>query len=170
MAISVDPSQRELKLAISKLRLFAGDTELAPGERFTATVGSVPRPVPPPKVHITVAWTVLSVPDGTELEAGEAFLAPRGLAGTQVELTFRPDANAELRRIVRATVTATAPNDESTTRVLEVEVRVLPLRVPSVLALFRNRDFAAAADGAALVVVPAAAPFSSLAQVKAALA
>lgn len=182
MAVTTDPVRQELERLISQARLVAGDTSLAPGERFTASVLVLPSSLPTAPTA-TVAWSVSSAADGAPLSPGVAFLAPRGLAGTQVELVFRPEVierlaqpGLPLRRRVRATLTLTAtsledPAPVSVSRDFETEVTVLPLQIPSVLALFRHRnfDFRRAGDpqeGAALVVVPANSPLTSLAAVK----
>ena len=171
--------QQDLKRLIERARLVSSDAELSPGDRFTAAIVNLPPAAQAPTAVITagVAWSVLSEPDGGALVPGGAFLAPRGLAAGQVELLFRPEVverlappAAPLRRLVRATLTLTAADLDgpvSVSREFELEVQVLPLRIPSLLALFRHRSFAFRRagdpqDGAALVIAPANSPLSGL--------
>jgi hypothetical protein len=58
---------------------------------------------------------------------------------------------------------------DGVSRSLETAVSVLPLRVPSLLALFRNRAFSAADYGAGLIVAPDSSPLSSVIGVRAAV-
>jgi hypothetical protein len=102
----------------------------------------------------TVAWTV----------GGAEAVAEGGLNNPSIVLRFKPET-VELRAApavptnarVRATITL-----GGTSRVVETVVGVLPLRIPSLLALFRNPSFSAADYGAALLVVPANSPLSSV--------
>jgi hypothetical protein len=79
---------------------------------------------------------------------------------------------------VRATVTLTVPAGRgataSSSRVLEATVQVLPLCLPPLLAAFRHGGYAFESPeerrtGAALLVVPAQSPLSSVAEARAAL-
>ncbi len=69
---------------------------------------------------------------------------------------------------VSARIVATVTLGEAT-RSVETAVNVFPLRIPSVLALFRNRAFSAADYGAALLVVPGNSPLSSVAGARSAV-
>ena len=80
-----------------------------------------------------------------------------------VELVDGAPAPVNVRIV--ATVTL-----DGASRSVETAVSVFPVRVPSVLALFRNRAFSAADYGAALLVVPGNSPVSSVAGVRSAVA
>jgi hypothetical protein len=140
--------------AIENVRFAPIDPQIQPGERCTATLVDVPG-------GATVAWTV----------GGVEAVAEGGLHNTSIVLRFKPET-VELRAApaapvvarVRATVTL-----GETSRVVETDVNVLPLRIPSLLALFRNGSFSAADYGAALLVVPANSPLSSVRGVRSAV-
>ena len=108
------------------------------------------------------------MPGGAPLGEGGAFDAESGLNGPTVALRFRPEvvellaaAPAPIARRIRATVVLAA-GEATATRALEADVQVFALRVPSLLALFRNPGFSAADDGAALMVAPGSSPLTSL--------
>src|SRR5689334_6606880 len=101
-------------------------TEVQPGERCTATLLDVP-------AEATIAWTVGGAEAVAEGGLGEPTIMLR-FRPEVVELISAPPAPTSVR--IRATVTL-----GETARILETTVNVLPLRVPSLLALFRNRAF-----------------------------
>jgi hypothetical protein len=119
------------------IRLTGLNTVLPPGSRCTPAVAGLPALADPDA--LAVNWSVLDC-DGTVLAPGAAFAAPRGLAGPQLDVVFRPEvveAGAEppapLLRTLRATVTlrdTRRPGRPVTvTRVLAAAVQVLPLRL-----------------------------------------
>jgi hypothetical protein len=140
--------------ALAQIRFAPLDTQVGPGERCTAVLLGVPS-------GATVAWSV----------EGAGFVAEDGLSGPSVALRFRPEVvellaavPAPVVRRIRAKVSLA-----STTRILEADVSVLALRIPSVLALFRNNGFSAADHGAALLVVPGNSSLSSITGVRSAV-
>jgi hypothetical protein len=171
--------QEQLAERLGHVRLSAFATVLKPGEHCSPGLTGLPALAD--ASALTVAWSV-HAPDGTPLEPGAAFVAPRGLSATRADLVFRPEVVEKLsapapalQRTVRATVTLTAPGKRgepvSVSRVLEGQVQVLALAVPSLLALFRHREFAfhrpdERQEGAALLVAPASSPLASLAAVR----
>ena len=141
--------------ALEHIRLAPLDTQIQPGQRCTATLLDVPG-------GATIEWSV----------GGAGAVAESGLGGPTVVLCFEPEtvelvdgAPAPVNVRIVATVTL-----DGASRSVETAVSVFPVRVPSVLALFRNRAFSAADYGAALLVVPGNSPLSSVAGVRSAVA
>jgi hypothetical protein len=156
----------QLHLALAQLRLSRLDTQLQPGERCIASVLGLP--APGSGITATITWSVHELPSGTALSEGGAFHAENGLNGAGVALRFRPEvvelltaAPAPIARRLRAKVVLSA-GQETAARTLVADVDVFALRVPSLLALFRNAGFSAADDGAALLVAPGSSPLTSL--------
>ncbi|WP_028063469.1 hypothetical protein [Solirubrobacter soli] len=133
--------------ALALVRFAPFDRQIAPGELCTPALLGVPN-----------GATVTFGADGAVAEGGGLRLEPEVVE--QLAATPAP-AVATLRATV---VLGTAQ------RTLETEVSVHALRVPSVLALFRNTGFSAADHGAALLVVPGSSPLTSVAAIKAAVA
>jgi hypothetical protein len=141
--------------------------------------GTIPLPINVPVELKQVEWSVLD-DAGTALSPGVDYLAPTGLTSLDVSFTFPPPDVVELAlgqqlspvtRFIRATVTlATGPDpaDEKTVDLPDVPIAVFPLQVPTVLALFRNRHFAAVGPGPlnlkgfVLLVVPSNAQLTTL--------
>jgi hypothetical protein len=175
--------QEQLAERLEFVRLSGLNAVLSPGRHCAPAVTGLPALAD--ERALSIQWTVLDATDGTQLVPGSAFLASRGLSGRRVDLVFRPEVvealgppPPALLRTVRATVSLTAPTgrgaDVSATRVLEAAVQVLPLRLPPLLAAFRHDDYAFASpeerrNGAALLLVPAGSPLSSVAEARAAL-
>jgi hypothetical protein len=131
---------------LALIRFAPFDTQIAPGELCTPSLLGVPS-----------GATVTFSAEGAVAEGGG--------------LRFRPEvaellnaAPAPIAAKVRATVVLGAAR-----RTLETGVSVHALRVPSLLALFRNASFSAADHGAALLVVPGTSPLSSVAGVRSAV-
>ena len=114
---------------LDQIRFGPLGTQVQPGERCIATLLDVPG-------GATIAWSV----------GGAEAVAEGPLDGPSIVLRFRPE-------VIELVPTAPSPVDArivarvtlgGITRMLEATVGVLPLRVPSMLALFRNRAFSAA--------------------------
>jgi hypothetical protein len=181
MTALAQPDQLAERLAHVRLAPFA--TTLPPGARCTPGLTGLPALADPSALR--VRWSVHD-PGGTELEYGAAFVAARGLTSTRADLVLRPEVVeppappvATLERIIRATVTLTAPGARgepvSATRVLEERVQVLALGMPTLLAMFRHPDFAyrhpeEEGDGTALLVSPAKTPLADLGALRAGIA
>jgi hypothetical protein len=140
--------------ALEHIRFAPIDADIHAGERCTATLLDVPD-------DATIAWTV----------GGAEAVAEGGLSNPSIVLRFKPEVVELLggppspaTARVRATVTL-----GETSRILETTVSVFPLRVPSLLALFRNASFSAADNGAALLVAPGSSPLSSVTGARAAV-
>lgn len=175
--------QEQLAERLAPVRLSTFPTTLAPGARCTPALTGLPALAD--MSALRVRWSVHDA-GGTPLEPGAGFVAARGLAQPRADLVLRPevvehpgDPAATLSRTIRATVTLTAPGQRgepvSVTRVLEATVHVLPLPVPTLLALFRHPDFAyrhadEAVAGTALLIAPAGTSPADLAALRAALA
>ena len=141
---------------------------------------SAGEPVP---IAATIRWSVLEADSDREFAAGNEFVFRGSDDGERVELLFRPPLvddtqpaqdEPPLIRRVRATVTLTAQltaTNKSITveRQLFARIDVLPLLIPSVLALFRNESFGLGRDNAALVVLPADSSYASRPALDAAL-
>lgn len=118
--------------------------------------------------------TLLGVPSGATISwavGGVEAVAEGGLTNPAIVLHLRPEITellsappAPATALIRATVTL-----DGVSRSAETTVSVLPLRVPSLLALFRNRAFSSADYGAALLVAPANSPLASVRGVRSAI-
>jgi hypothetical protein len=164
------------------VRLTGLNAVLPPGRHCTPAVTGLPALSDP--TALSIDWSVLDC-SGEALHAGAAFLAPRGLSGGRVDLLFRPPvveegavSPAPLLRTVRATVTLRNAQRRgapvTVTRVLAATVQVLPLRLPTLLAAFRHREYRFESPeerrtGAALLLVPEGSPLGSVPEVRTAL-
>jgi hypothetical protein len=140
--------------ALEHIRFAPLQTQVQPGERCTATLLGVPD-------GATIAWAV----------GGAEAVAEGGLGGASIVLCLKPDTVELLSAPAAPThvrICATVTLDGAS-RSLETAVSALPLRIPSLLALFRNRAFSAADYGAALLVAPGSSPLSSVPGVRAAV-
>jgi hypothetical protein len=174
--------QERLAERLEFIRLSGLNAVLSPGSRCTPAVTGLPALADPGALAVT--WSVLDR-DGAVLTPGFAFLAPRGLAGSRLDVVFRPDVveaggppPAPVLRTVRATVTLRDTQRRgrpvAVTRVLAATVQVLPLRLPSLLAAFRHREYRFESPeerrtGAALLLVPAGSPLAGVPEARAAL-
>jgi hypothetical protein len=175
--------QEQLAERLAPVRLAPFPTTLAPGARCTPALTGLPALADTSALR--VRWSVHDA-DGTPLTPGAGFVAARGLNHPRTDLVLRPEVvehpgnpAATLQRIIRATVTLIAPGTRgepvSVTRVLEERVHVLPLPVPTLLALFRHPDFAyrhaeETEAGVALLIAPAETSPADVAALRAALA
>jgi hypothetical protein len=140
--------------ALEQIRFAPHDTQVQPGERCRVTLLGVPS-------GATISWAV----------GGVEAVAEGGLSNPAIVLYFRPETvvllgapAAPASALVRATVTL-----DGASRSAETTIGVLPLRIPTLLALFRNRAFSAADYGAALLVVPGNSPLASVRGVRSAV-
>ena len=117
--------------------------------------GNIPLPVQVPVTLRRVEWNVRDA-QGGPLSPGVDFLAPTGLDTLNVsfvfpppeivELTLPPQEASPVPRHIGATVTLAVGAEEVPVELPGLDVSVLPLQVPSVLALFRHRHFAPVGD------------------------
>jgi hypothetical protein len=136
------------------------------------TLATIPLGIP---VDIQVSWTVEDG-NGNQL-TGADFLSRNPLTGLNVFLLFKPpiidlgvDAPDLVVRIVKATVTVKSfnltPAQTSTSRELQLPVPLVPLELPTILALFRHTKFRPFEDdmtpGFSLMVVPDGSPIQGL--------
>jgi len=140
--------------ALEHIRFAPLATQIQPGERCPVTLLDVPS-------GATIAWSV----------GGVEAVAEGGLDGPRIVLCLKPEIVEQLNApaapaIARIYATVTLGADS---RRLDATVEVLPLRLPSLLALFRNRAFSGADYGAALLIVPDSSPLSSVRGMRSAL-
>jgi hypothetical protein len=138
--------------------------------------------LPQLKVRLEVAWK-LRDSSGSDLQEGEDFLAPQGLASPGVSLLVPPPLTTELRLDTLANRTQGArvvclwahvtlqlgphatlpfgPHAPFEFDVGGIPLVVLPLPIPTVVVLCSEPNFDVSHDAATLIVVPAHSPFSS---------
>jgi hypothetical protein len=137
-------------------------------------------PIAPVEVPVTVQvrWSVLDgdVTPPTPLVEGTDFFAPEGLTTSPtatfvflpgiVRLSISTLLPPPARRIIHAEITLSAQGISSDPLPLDLPVLVPSLAIPTVLALFRNPNFAPSANagkspGVVLLVVPPDSPLAS---------
>lgn len=122
-------------------------------------------------VSASISWQVLDAQGGPL--SSDQYSAPGGLTSPRLSVAFVPaffelgdPVPAAQTRNLRVTVSLSAGGVTVGPRQLpDLSVPVAPLAVPTVLALFLHRDFAARSgsdDGAVLVVVPESSPLGSV--------
>ncbi|MFY9620476.1 MAG: hypothetical protein WAM70_07430 [Pyrinomonadaceae bacterium] len=136
------------------------------------TLATIPLDIP---VKVQVKWTVEDE-NGNQL-TGADFFTPSPLTTLNVFFLFKPpiidlgvDAPDLVLRTVKATVTVKSFNltdpQTSTPRDLQLPVQLVPLELPTILALFRHTKFRPFDDGMkpgfSLVVVPNGSPIQGL--------
>ncbi len=131
--------------------------------------------LPKLKVRLSVSWRVVRTNANGNHEAqteGVDFVAPQGIASPNVTLILPPtfrEMNLDTIRspatdlvCLYATVTLAlgnrlfGPFDIGPARVI-----LLPLLIPTLVALFRDENFGVSYEGAALIAVPSHSPISS---------
>jgi hypothetical protein len=165
-----------------------GAIENAPGilGQLDIKLPAVPVQVP---VNMSVEWTVL---DGTvvpprPMAEGTEFFAPDGLTSPAATFIILPQIGREstsnpllppARRIIRAEVTLSTTlstgSVASAPRIIDLDVFVPSISIPTILALFRHPNFAARVEagnlpGVVLLVIPPDSPLTSFTQVLTAL-
>lgn len=153
---------------LSALDFVDSAVNLADGSGLTALTGQLPLPFARP-VDIQVTWSVEDA-NGNVLTPDADFLATDGLAGMAVGLVIKPliipmrgrplgEARANTATFtIRATVSLSVEGVTSKQVDLKVPVKLVPLEIPILLALFRHTDYSPFWDpddsGFLLLVVP----------------